>query len=79
MIYAEFKKDGREILGSDGVFILDGRNTLLNQITDCYKRIKQLKNVKPWINGFAIRKGERFSDDNVVLYDEQELIYLYED
>jgi len=32
-----------EVLGSDGVFILDGRNKLLTMIADAKRRIHQYK------------------------------------
>jgi len=60
---------GKEIecLGSDGVFILDGRNNLSTMINDSIKRINQLKNVVPYITGFSIEKGNRFSN-SVTIY-----------
>ena len=51
-----------EMLGSDGVFILDGRNNMNTMINDSKKRINQLKNVQSGIVGFKIHKGERFSN-----------------
>jgi hypothetical protein len=46
-----------DLLGSDGVFILDGRNNLNTWIKDAHNRIKQLKNVQPEIVGFKIIKS----------------------
>jgi len=48
-------------LGSDGVFILDGRNNLNTMIVDAKQRKEQLKNVKTFV-GFKIMQGERFTD-----------------
>ncbi len=50
-----------EAIGSDGVFILDGRNNLETMKIDAKKRIEQLKNIHTFI-GFKIMKGERFID-----------------
>jgi len=52
----------RELLGSDGVFVLDGRNNLGTMIRDSMERIEKLKNVQPSIVGFSIIKGSRFGD-----------------
>lgn len=45
-----------ELLGSDGVYILDGRNTIDTMIEDSILRIEKLKRVHEII-GFEIRKG----------------------
>lgn len=54
-----------DALGSDGVFILDGRNSLNTMKTDAKKRIEQLKNVRTFV-GFKIMKGERFTNSKEV-------------
>ena len=69
LYYAQFleknlKNDLVEALGSDGVFILDGRNTLKTMICDTMIRMHRLSNVKPGYVGYRIYKGERFSDNN---------------
>ena len=55
-----------EICGSDGVFILDGRNNLPTWIEDSKVRINQLKYVKPNIIGFRIKLGDRFSNSKAI-------------
>ena len=50
-----------ENIGSDGVFILDGRNTLDTMKCDAQERLFRLRNVSR-IDGYRIMKGERFSD-----------------
>ena len=66
--FLETKLDGSidEALGSDGVFILDGRQNLDTQINDAYERLDKLKNVRPYYVGFEIRDGERFSNSRLV-------------
>ena len=53
-----------ELLGSDGVYILDGRNSIDTMIEDSLLRIERLKRVHEII-GFEIRKGD-FSHYRVV-------------
>jgi hypothetical protein len=57
-----------EILGSNGVYILDGRNNLQTMIEDARKRISQIKGVQSDIIAFTIHRGERFSKSQL-LYD----------
>lgn len=45
-----------EILGSEGVFILDGRNNLLTMKVDAIERALLLKNIHK-ISGWRIMKG----------------------
>jgi len=52
------------LIGSDGIMILDGRISTLRQITYAYERKEQLKNIRPEICGYKIFKGERISDNN---------------
>ena len=52
-------------LGSDGVFILDGRNSLDTMIVDCHEQVDRLRNIYH-AKGFDICKGERFSDSRVI-------------
>ena len=44
-------------LGSDGIFILDGRNTLETMIDDATTRQWQLRKIHTYI-GFEIRSGD---------------------
>ena len=55
-----------EILGSNGVYILDGRNNLPTMIEDAKKRINQIKGVHSDIIAFTIHRGERFSKSRIV-------------
>jgi len=55
-------------LGSDGVFILDGRNTLRTMICDIMVRTDQLRKVAN-IDGYKIIKADRFTDEGTVIYE----------
>lgn len=61
MYYVQFTeaRNGEMVdcLGSDAVFILDGRNTLKKMTCDAMTRMDQLRHVKK-IDGFRIMKGE---------------------
>ena len=54
-----------EILGSDGVFILDGRNNLRTMICDAMIRMNKLRRVMS-PDGYKIMKGERFDKSKCV-------------
>ncbi len=56
-----------EACGSDGVFILDGRNKLDTMIEDAHKRMQELSKVRSFI-GFRIYKGQRFGEGREMLY-----------
>jgi len=56
-----------DVCGSDGIFILDGRNTLRTMKHDALERMYKLRNVCS-IDGYKIMKGERF-DNSVCLYE----------
>jgi len=62
-----------EMLGSDSVFILDGRNSLPTMIEDAKRRIHQLKNIHDDIVAFTINKGERFSESHIIYDSKPEL------
>jgi len=69
MIYVEyFDKEGKPFCGSDSVFILDGRNKPSIWMKDANQRAWHLRKVNNMIDSFNIRKGERFSDYNIILY-----------
>lgn len=57
-----------EMIGSDGVYILDGRHTLSNMISDCHDRMKKLKNLHKGICGFEIHRASKLFDDGRVIY-----------
>jgi len=65
MVYVQFYVNDKELLGSDGVYILDGRNNFHNMINDCYERVNKLRFVQPNINSFQIFKG-KFSDSKPI-------------
>jgi hypothetical protein len=50
--------DVADALGSDGVFILDGRNKLRTWRIDADKRLHKLRNVQPGYIGYKIMKGD---------------------
>jgi hypothetical protein len=50
-----------EATGSEGVFILDGRNTYGTQAHDARERMKKLSKAQNFV-GFVIKKGNRFSN-----------------
>lgn len=54
-----------KILGRDGVYILDGRNSLDTMINDAENRAQKLSN-KPI--GYKIIRAEKFTDKGRILY-----------
>ncbi len=74
MVFAEFQKlstgwNGTDFsgpktpipaLGSDGVYILDGRKNRAGQIDEVRQRLKVMNN--PHIIGFVIHRGRSFTD-----------------
>lgn len=56
-----------EMIGSDGVFILDARRSLHNMIEDCKEQIKRHIKSK-YIVGFEIRRANSFMEDGRVIY-----------
>lgn len=54
-----------EICGTDGVFILDGRNKRLTHIEAIMKRIYKLRILK--ICGYRVYRGTRFDDGNELI------------
>jgi hypothetical protein len=57
-----------EAMGSDSVFILDGRNKPDTMINDSLIRMNQLRNIHPDYIGFRIYQGERIQDGNQSMY-----------
>ena len=57
-----------DCMGSDGVFIIDGRNKLSTMINDCLERIERLKNVKQGIASFRIIKCDAIGRNEVTVY-----------
>ena len=58
----------RSACGSDAVYILDGRKSLMSHIWDSQERMEKLK-YHNYI-GFYILKGNRFDNSNIVLHKE---------
>ncbi len=54
--------DTVEAISSDGVFILDARNTLETQHNDALERMHRLRFVQPYYIGYQIMEGSRFSN-----------------
>lgn len=52
-------------LGSDGVFILDGRNNLQNMINDGYTRDYELRKIYAF-KGFKVKIGTRFDNAKTI-------------
>ena len=56
-----------ESIGSDSVFILDGRNNLQTMNIDSMLRMHKLRHVHNYYVGYRIYKGTRFSDNNEIM------------
>lgn len=57
-----------EMCGSDGVYILDGRNNIDNMIIDAEMRLQKIRMIHPGICGYEIIKAQRLSDVGTVLF-----------
>ena len=69
MIYVEyFNKEGEPFCGFDSVFLLDGGNEPSIWIKDANEKAYRLRKVNNKIHRFKIKKGERFSSYNIILY-----------
>jgi len=55
-------------LGSDGVYILDGRNRLNTMKCDAIMQMHKLRKVAN-IDGYKIIKAERFTDEGSLIYE----------
>ena len=69
--YIQFKdKDLKgnvvDAIGTDGVFILDGRNGLNTMFQDGMKRMLQLRRVHKYV-GFVVMKGSRFDNSKEIM------------
>lgn len=56
-----------EAVGSDSVFMLDGRNNLETMALDGIEQMRKLQSLHPEYMGFDIIKGLRISNDNQVV------------
>jgi len=63
-----YLQDGelQEACGSDGVFILDGRDRMSTSRIDAYLRMDLLKKVHPEYCGYRIYNGSRFGEGDRV-------------
>lgn len=59
-------KEPQELLGTDGVFILDGRKTMGGMCHDAMDQIFRLRRVQPNIVGFKIMQGPKFSESTEI-------------
>lgn len=81
MVYVEFQKystgwNGTDfsgpkeiipMLGSDGVYILDGRNNLATWFADARKRANQIQKLHGnCIVGFVLHRGRSFTDSKPI-------------
>ena len=66
--HVENKKTVVDNLGSRGVYILDGRNTLTSMKCDSLVRMNRLKKVSK-IDGYKIIKSDRFDNDGIIIYE----------
>lgn len=80
MVYVEFQKmstgwNGRDYsgpkevipaLGSDGVYVLDGRNRPSTWVADARKRANVIAATSPGIVGFKLHRGRTFSDSRPI-------------
>lgn len=48
-----------EAYGSDSVFILDGRNTLVTMVNNAKEQMKRLNGIHKYV-GFIIKEGSQF-------------------
>ena len=67
--FIQFDKEGNivESLGSDGIFMLDGRNKLETMIDDSKDRFTRMtKNIHPEYIGFRIMKGPRLDNSRCI-------------
>ena len=56
-----------DCIGTTGVFILDGRNSVDTMIYDAMDQVKRLHNIKPWITSFKIIKSVSIGGSGQVL------------
>lgn len=57
-----------EMCGSDGVYILDGRNNLDNMIIDAEERMEKMRTIHTYIIGYKIIKAQSLLDTGTILY-----------
>ena len=73
-VYAQFlvintERKLSEAVGSDGAFILGGRNSIQTQKNDAMVKMHRLRAVRPEFVGYRIYRGARFSNNNLLEYE----------
>jgi hypothetical protein len=66
--FSESNKKPIELCGSDGVFILDGRNSLETMKDDANDRMQKLNKFGEQITGYKIVRANSFLDNGKVVY-----------
>lgn len=69
--FDENNKKPIDLIGSEGVYILDGRNSLNTLIYDSRLRLDKMR--RKDIVSFEIIKAERFTDNGKVIYKSENL------
>lgn len=64
--YAQYTREGREVCGSDGVFVLDGRMSIDSMVHSAQVHQQWLYSVQPHYDGFKIMQGNRFSNSRCI-------------
>jgi hypothetical protein len=54
--------------GSDGVYILDGRNNFDNMIFDAEMRMEKMRTIHTYIIGYKIIKAQSLLDTGTILF-----------
>ena len=62
----DLKSEIVDALGTDGVYILDGRNSLTKMISDSKNQMKRMRHMHPNYIGFAIKEGTRFDNSEEI-------------
>ena len=66
--FSEINKKPIELCGSDGVFVLDGRNNIETMKEDAQQRLQKLNNFGKQITGYKIIRANSFLDNGKVVY-----------
>lgn len=66
--FSENNKKPIELCGSDGVFVLDGRNNIETMKDDAQQRMQKLNKFGKQITGYRILRANSFLDNGKVVY-----------
>ena len=66
--FSDENKKPIELCGSDGVFILDGRNNIETMEEDAQQRMQKLNKFGKQITGYRILRANSFLDNGKVVY-----------